>query len=56
MQCGPYSGLAAPAGRVLTVLRPPATVSVAAAARTLLVMGMSSSFGEPQPCPARGTL
>src|SRR5215217_5991109 len=52
MQFGPHCGVAALAESVPTVLRPAATVSAAATASTLLLMDMSSSFREPQPCPA----
>src|SRR5215208_6628823 len=54
MQFGPHCGVAAVAGGVPTVLRPPATVSAAATASTLLLMDMSSSFREPWPSPAHG--
>src|SRR5829696_8056878 len=54
MQCGPHCGVAAFAASVPTVLRPPATVSAAATASTLLLMDITSSFREPRPCPAHG--
>src|SRR3954453_16111829 len=53
MQCGPHCGVAAVAGSVPTVLRPPATVNIAAVASTLRLWDMSSSFRKPQPCSAR---
>src|SRR5215204_7111194 len=49
MQFGPHCGVAAVAGSVPTVLRPPATVSAAATASTLLLMDITSSFLEPRP-------
>jgi hypothetical protein len=42
------------AGNVAAVLRPPATVSAAAVASTLVLMDMSSSFLEQRPYPANG--
>src|SRR5215469_6104451 len=44
MQPGPHCGVAAAAGTVPTVLRPTATLSVAAATSTLRLMDMSTSF------------
>ena len=44
MQCGPHCGVAAVAGNVPTVLRPPATVSAAATASTLRLMDRRSSL------------
>src|SRR6266852_9089355 len=59
MQVKPHDGVAAlavPAVSAPTVLTPPTRVSVAAAAKTLLLIDMDSSSLEPQPCPAHGTL
>jgi hypothetical protein len=49
MQFGPHCGVAALAERVPTVLTPPTMVSIAATARTFLLMDMTSSFLEPRP-------
>src|SRR5215467_3705878 len=53
-QCGPHCGVAAVAGSVHIMVRPPATVSVAATASTLRLMDMSSSFRQLRPCRAHG--
>ena len=53
----PHDGvaaLAAPAVRAADAPTPPTRVSAAAAAKTLLLMDMKSSFLEPQPYPAHG--
>src|SRR3954453_8011124 len=44
MQCGPHRGVAAPAGGVPTVQRPPAMVTIAAAGSPLLFLEMNRFF------------
>src|SRR6266849_401750 len=46
MQCGPHCGVAALAGSVPAVLRPPAMASVAAAVSSLLLTDMTVPFLE----------
>src|SRR6516165_6384677 len=53
-QALPHWVVDAPAGSAAAVPRPPATVSVAAAASTLVLMDMTVPFVKPQPCPAHG--
>src|SRR6266700_2638165 len=52
MQWLPHDGVAAPADSAATEPTPPTRVSVAAAAKTLLLMDMDSSSLEPQSYPA----
>ena len=52
MQLWPHDGVAAPADTAATEPTPPTRVSVAAAAKTLLLMDMDSSSLEPQSYPA----
>jgi len=53
-QALPHCVVDAPAGSVAAALRPQARISPAAAAGTLLLMGMTSSFRGARPCPAHG--
>src|SRR6516165_11497653 len=53
-QALPHCVVDAPAGSVAAALRPPVRISPAAAASTLLLMGMTSSFRGARPCPAHG--
>src|SRR6266536_2336666 len=55
-QAVPHCVVDALAGSVAAVLRPPATVSAAAAASTLVLMDMSSSLLEPRPYPTHGAV
>ena len=54
MQSEPQDGVAALADVAPAAPTPPIRVSVAAAAKTLLLMDMQVPFMEPQPYPAHG--